>query len=289
VLFCGYFQFAPAQRVHPTCVHSRMLLWCRAGRGVVRIDGSGWIDMSPDGVLLTPWQHDIEYRADARDPFLLVGVHIVPRYTHRGPHTWRVSHTPGDGFERLPGRADAPLGHALAGIPKASSTGGEPLRLAAEYVMAAFARGDDATRRIEDARVWADLVLRELHAAVTSGAGSRSPSDGSIPAELRRLIVFIDTHVERIDGIDRLAEFAQVSRSTVERMFRRHLHVSPLQFVTERRVRMAKTMLKTSPLSDADVGRRVGIDDAFYFSKLFRANVGRSPREYRRTAARVFI
>jgi AraC-like DNA-binding protein len=48
------------------------------------------------------------------------------------------------------------------------------------------------------------------------------------------------------------------------------------------RLNEAKTLLAESDLPIATIARQVGYDDPAYFSRLFSARVGQSPREFRR-------
>jgi AraC-like DNA-binding protein len=49
------------------------------------------------------------------------------------------------------------------------------------------------------------------------------------------------------------------------------------------KIRWARTLLREPSFTVAQVARRVGYEDAFYFSKVFKAHTGRSPRAWRRS------
>ena len=53
------------------------------------------------------------------------------------------------------------------------------------------------------------------------------------------------------------------------------------EWITERRMAEARTLLGGTDLPIAEIARRVGIADAGYFARLFRSNHGVSPREWR--------
>jgi AraC-like DNA-binding protein len=53
------------------------------------------------------------------------------------------------------------------------------------------------------------------------------------------------------------------------------------EWITERRMAEARTLLGGTELPIAEVARRIGISDPGYFARLFRSNHGISPREWR--------
>jgi AraC-like DNA-binding protein len=57
---------------------------------------------------------------------------------------------------------------------------------------------------------------------------------------------------------------------------------TPQEVVLTARLNEAKTLLAESDLPIATIARQVGYDDPAYFSRLFSARVGQSPREFRR-------
>lgn len=68
------------------------------------------------------------------------------------------------------------------------------------------------------------------------------------------------------------------------RIFKKHIGQTPIKYVTKIRINKAKQLLiNRSDIAINKVGELVGYKDAFYFSKVFKSNVGLSPSDYRTT------
>ncbi|MBA2482453.1 MAG: helix-turn-helix domain-containing protein [Planctomycetes bacterium] len=91
----------------------------------------------------------------------------------------------------------------------------------------------------------------------------------------------IDSHLHRPVAIDRLCAIGGVSRSTLQRSFRALFGMSVAQHLIRRRMDAARELLSSSDLAIADIAKRVGVDDANYFSRLFTRVVGCTPRSFR--------
>lgn len=79
-----------------------------------------------------------------------------------------------------------------------------------------------------------------------------------------------------------LAAAAGLSPSRFRELFARHFGQSPRTYGRLARLRRAKELLIGSPLSIAEVGKRLGYADVHAFSKAFRALEGVPPSDYRR-------
>jgi AraC-like DNA-binding protein len=66
---------------------------------------------------------------------------------------------------------------------------------------------------------------------------------------------------------------------------RREAGVTPQELVLRTRLSTAKALLAEEELSVAAVARRVGYEDPAYFSRLFTARTGESPRAFRRSGS----
>ncbi|NUW31899.1 helix-turn-helix transcriptional regulator [Nonomuraea sp. SMC257] len=82
--------------------------------------------------------------------------------------------------------------------------------------------------------------------------------------------------------LDDLARAVNLDTAYLGRLFRRHVGLTPLDFLARLRAERAATLLAHSSLPAARVGAAVGWDDPTYFARRFRTLVGLTPTEYRR-------
>ncbi|TDU88771.1 AraC-like DNA-binding protein [Kribbella voronezhensis] len=83
-------------------------------------------------------------------------------------------------------------------------------------------------------------------------------------------------------GMNAYAAELGLSLAELREAVRRTKGTTPQEVVLTARLNEAKTLLAESDLPVAAVARQVGYDDPAYFSRLFKARVGQSPREFRR-------
>ena len=82
-----------------------------------------------------------------------------------------------------------------------------------------------------------------------------------------------------------LAAAANVSRSVLDERFRTVLGRSPIRYLTDWRLHIAKELLATTDLSVFAVARRVGYDAEEAFSRAFKRAYGQAPTHWRMGAA----
>jgi AraC-like DNA-binding protein len=273
VLLANYKACPPGWDQGSTWVGSRMLLWCLSGAGRVTVNGTAHAFGAGD-FLFIPWGHSIRYSASQEDPFFLGGLHVVPDHDPEVEPEFFVVHVKGgsipDRAERrdvdIPRLEDTLVGR-LEDVPG--------LAQLADYVIKWYL----GRRRTEEvARSLGRLILSEMLAvASTPGAASLM-----LPARLREMMAHVHASLDRRISVTDLARVSGSSAATVSRLFNRHLKMSPMTWVIRQRIEKARDLLSTTLLPVAEVGARVGVDDAFYFSKLFRKHTGSTATEYRR-------
>jgi transcriptional regulator GlxA family with amidase domain len=79
----------------------------------------------------------------------------------------------------------------------------------------------------------------------------------------------------------RLAAVARMSVRAFERRFQEAFHTTPQKYVRKLRVRLAARALVTSHRSLAEIADACGFADQSHFTREFRRQMGRTPREYR--------
>jgi len=107
------------------------------------------------------------------------------------------------------------------------------------------------------------------------------PREGTSVVE--RSLGYIHEHYARKFDIDELAGEMAVSPSYLFRLFKRKLHITPMQYRNTVRIDKAKLLLLDHQLTVEDIAERVGFDDPKYFARVFRGHTGVTPSAYRRT------
>ncbi|MFD2214777.1 helix-turn-helix domain-containing protein [Metabacillus endolithicus] len=75
-----------------------------------------------------------------------------------------------------------------------------------------------------------------------------------------------------------LAEKVNMTPNSFARAFKKRVGMSPKEFLIEERIQTAKAlMLQNKGITTKDVAMKIGLQDEFYFSRLFKQKVGEAP------------
>ena len=72
-----------------------------------------------------------------------------------------------------------------------------------------------------------------------------------------------------------------VSESYLSSLFKKETGTTITDYINSTRIRQALILLNTSSLPIGEVASRCGFLDSNYFSRIFKKQLGLSPREYR--------
>jgi AraC-like DNA-binding protein len=86
-------------------------------------------------------------------------------------------------------------------------------------------------------------------------------------------------------GIDDLAARAGLTEVQVRRAFRRHLNVTPSDYLRRARLDAARRLLETTDWTVATITDQVGFESASHFTRLFKSTFGYTPAQHRRLGA----
>ena len=121
----------------------------------------------------------------------------------------------------------------------------------------------------------AGLLALELGRLLRSAAPP-APED-----RVRQLREILDSRFDENLNLSLLAADWQLTPDHLRYLFRRQTGESPLAYLIRRRLEAACELLNMTALPIAEVARRVGLNNAYYFSRLFRKHLGLSPSSYR--------
>jgi transcriptional regulator GlxA family with amidase domain len=91
-------------------------------------------------------------------------------------------------------------------------------------------------------------------------------------------------HTESID-YDRLAGRYQISRRSLERRFKQATGVTPLGYLQQARVEIAKRLLEEGSQTFDEITYAIGYEDISFFRKVFLRLTGLRPKEYQQRFA----
>lgn len=93
---------------------------------------------------------------------------------------------------------------------------------------------------------------------------------------------YIDTHYKEQLNLDLLAQQAHVNKYYMVHTFKQEYGVSPIQYLSQRRIEESKYLLRETDMSLSQISRVLGFSSASYFSQSFCKAEGLPPMEYRK-------
>ncbi|MBQ5754738.1 MAG: AraC family transcriptional regulator [Oscillospiraceae bacterium] len=93
-------------------------------------------------------------------------------------------------------------------------------------------------------------------------------------------VKYIQFNYSHDTSIDDIAKAVGVSRSHLYRVFMSTMGQSPIDYLTDYRIREACNLLCSTQLSIAEIAVSVGFFDQFYFSRVFKKAKGVPPSKY---------
>lgn len=108
------------------------------------------------------------------------------------------------------------------------------------------------------------------------------PNAGLAPARLRRVVDYIDAHLTDDLGLTELSKISGLNPHYFAHAFKVTTGVPPHRFIVERRIDKARSLLKDSQQSIAEIALVSGFASQSHFTQHFRRVVGMTPGKFRR-------
>ena len=102
------------------------------------------------------------------------------------------------------------------------------------------------------------------------------------PHNVTDLLNHIERHMSRTMTLTEAADFMALSPSHLSRVFKAHTGVCFIDYVKNRRIERAKTMLTRTDIPVLRIANSLSFQPANYFSRVFKKETGLTPSEFRR-------
>jgi AraC family transcriptional regulator len=122
------------------------------------------------------------------------------------------------------------------------------------------------------------IALLALLAGEIGEASCASNGDRRV----RNALGWIDDNLTGEFTLEHLADVTNTSASQLVRLFRKTLGLTPMAYVSLRRIREAQRLLVSSSMSVGQIALHLGYSDQSHFTHRFRANTGVTPAAFRR-------
>jgi AraC-like DNA-binding protein len=94
---------------------------------------------------------------------------------------------------------------------------------------------------------------------------------------MKGMVAHLRAHLDRKITRRSLAREFGITPEHVNALFKKQLGVTPTQFIHRERMQLAYRYLRDEGASVKEVATRVGFDDPFYFSRVFKRVMCRTP------------
>ncbi len=103
---------------------------------------------------------------------------------------------------------------------------------------------------------------------------------GDYSKTIRSVVNYIHLHLDEDLSLSVLAEHFKKNATTLSSAFTKEVGLNVTNFIHQTRIEKAIHLFNTTSMSVSDVAVAVGFQDFAYFSRLFKKQIGCSPREY---------
>lgn len=104
------------------------------------------------------------------------------------------------------------------------------------------------------------------------------------PNSFQKVITYMHSYFRENPSLEVLAQIANYSPNYFCTVFRQNTGMTYLQYMNRLKVKYAKQLLLTTDLRETDIAFRCGFSSQNTFLRVFKAQVGKTPMEYKRTS-----
>ena len=101
---------------------------------------------------------------------------------------------------------------------------------------------------------------------------------------LKNAVIFIESHYPESITLESITKAASMNHSTLTQLFKEELYMTPVEYLWQYRITVAKKHLEFTNLPIKDISIRCGFKTIQHFSRKFEAFTNNSPTAFRNMA-----
>jgi AraC-like DNA-binding protein len=256
--YCGSENCLPNHSMGPALRDHYKIHYVHSGTGIFRVEGKTYTLTAGQGFLIIPGVV-CYYKADEHDP-------------------WSYSWV---GFMGL--HAELYLKRAQLSIENPIFSCDPTLDASIEHCFGQMfeARNKSVSR---DLKLLG--LLYSFLATVVDASGQEAVHEKSENVKeqyVKMALDFIETHYSHNMSIESLADELKLNRKYMSKIFKDEIGLTPQEYLIRLRMNKACELMKNPSLGIGEISYSVGYNDQLLFSRMFKKNLGASPRLYRKS------
>lgn len=250
----GYYPKAYGHYVErPSGVGQNILIYCVEGSGWVEIDKKK-VEISPSQFIVIPASMSHKYGASENDPWTIYWIHF------RGDVSAAIVDLIMEGSKKLKPRL---------------SYNENRIKLFQEiYGNLENGYSDDNLRYV-------NMIFYHFLSSIAYEDKFNNAEKTEEDDIIADTIQLMQKKLHTVFGLDDFARMANLSTSHFSAVFRKKTGYAPIEYYNHLKVQKACQYLSFSNSSVKEIAYNLGIDDPYYFSRMFTKLMGVSPSEYR--------
>lgn len=115
----------------------------------------------------------------------------------------------------------------------------------------------------------------------TQYSRAHEPVGYALPEALREAIILMERNIEEPLRLAEIAHYAGLSLRQLERMFNKHVHMTPVRYYLNARLEQARRLVTQTELSLVEIATACGFKHAEQLSRRYKLRFGMPPSKHR--------
>lgn len=126
-------------------------------------------------------------------------------------------------------------------------------------------------------------ILSNLADSYSMSTKSESEKKDIIEEHIERAIAYIKFNYMKPLSIQDIADYVGLERTYFSKIFHKFTGMTAQKYLLHERIQHSRQLLERTSYTLKQISSYVGIQDEYYFSRVFKLETGMSPRQYRET------
>lgn len=250
----GYYPKAKYHyRERPLGSEQHILIYCQEGRGRVSIQNEEYT-LQPGDCILIPAGAAHIYAADATNPWTIYWVHFKGNHTNKLIALYQQKY---DSF-----------------------------KCSVDFQESRIQLFEDIYYNLEmgysnDNLCYANLCFVHFLSSFLFSTNYNVAYKKQSVDTVNTSILFMQNHIDEMLPLEKMAQAVNLSASHFSFLFRKKTGFSPIEYFNHLKVQKACQYLLFTDLRIKEIADKLGVEDPYYFSRMFTKVMGVSPDSYR--------